>query len=724
MKNVSKILLVSLLLLFAIVSFAQNNDKTNKLKQVIKTSKGVTKVLYLDTLSRFFWDVNADSSIYYANLALNEAKIDKSNFALGEAYNSVGNAYSEKGNDEKAIEFYTKSKDYRLEEGKLDKVGDSYHNMGISALLLKKYSESISYYKQSAELYNKTGKKILEGITYNSIADIYKQLHELNKALEYALKALNILQEEKNDSYIANTYNFIGSIHADLKNLDLAQEYYQKAYDIWKKKNSIEGQTTGVNNLGTIFDEKGDHEKALLYYQKSLELAKQLKDSIGIATALNNIGYTFVKINQMEKAISAYESSLEISKRNKIYDSYMNTCNNLASAYLKVNNLNKAEYYLNVVLKNINKITELQFAEETYLLLSKLNERRGNYKKAFEYKNKQLIYNDSIFHTQQLQSIAEMQTRFETETREREIELLKKTNEVRELELDKQRNFKNILVLTTFLLLLLVASAFYILYVSRKANKLQSEKNKALETANKKLTTSEDSLRELNATKDKLFSIIAHDLKNPFNALIGFSDILDRNYIVLSDEERKEYIAIVNESAQSLFKLLDNLLQWTRTQTGTINYVSEHFKLLPIIRQEIANLNPNSEKKKIKITTNIDDKFEVFADKNSVSVIIRNLISNAIKFTDHNGAIKVNAEIKDNMAVISVKDSGIGISSDNIDRIFLLDGSISTKGTANESGTGLGLLLCKEFVEKNNGKIWVDSKKGEGSNFFFTLPLT
>ncbi|HPD96220.1 MAG TPA: hypothetical protein PLA24_10040, partial [Tenuifilaceae bacterium] len=118
MKNVSKILLVPLLLLFAIVSFAQNNDKTNKLKQVIKTSKGVTKVLYLDTLSRFFWDVNADSSIYYANLALNEAKIDKSNFALGEAYNSVGNAYSEKGNDEKAIEFYTKSKDYRLEEGK------------------------------------------------------------------------------------------------------------------------------------------------------------------------------------------------------------------------------------------------------------------------------------------------------------------------------------------------------------------------------------------------------------------------------------------------------------------------------------------------------------------------------------------------------------------------------------------------------------------------------
>jgi signal transduction histidine kinase len=384
--------------------------------------------------------------------------------------------------------------------------------------------------------------------------------------------------------------------------------------------------------------------------------------------------------------------------------------------------LDKCEEYLNIVLGNLKSITELAYIQETYQLLSELYAKRGNYKKAFEFKSLQLAYNDSIYNQQQVRNILETQTRFETEAKEREIQLLKKDNEIKQLEFEKQRNFQNILTFITILLAIAIAVTIYISRIIRKKNLLLAEKNRALEEANKKMAETEVNLRELNATKDKLFSIIAHDLKNPFNALLGFSDILERNYNFLSDEERIEYIGVINDSTQSLYKLLDNLLQWTRTQTGTITYIPENFKLLPLVKQEITNVNLNSEKKKISITVNIDENISVFADKNTTATIIRNLLSNAIKFTDLGGHIEIAARYKDQMVETSVSDSGIGINDNDLDRIFMLDGSFTTKGTSNESGTGLGLLLCKEFVEKNNGKIWVESEKGKGSTFFFTLP--
>ncbi len=412
---------------------------------------------------------------------------------------------------------------------------------------------------------------------------------------------------------------------------------------------------------------------------------------------------------------------MAISRQIGEIESYLNTCNNVASVYLKAGMLDKCEMYLNIVLGNLKSITELAYIQETYQLLSELYAKRGNYKKAFDL-SRCSWHTTTAYTTSNRSENTRNSNQFETEAKEREIQLLKKENEIKQLEFEKQRNFQNILTFITILLAIAIAVTIYISRIIRKKNLLLAEKNRALEEANKKMAETEVNLRELNATKDKLFSIIAHDLKNPFNALLGFSDILERNYNFLSDEERIEYIGVINDSTQSLYKLLDNLLQWTRTQTGTITYIPENFKLLPLVKQEITNVNLNSEKKKISITVNIDENISVFADKNTTATIIRNLLSNAIKFTDLGGHIEIAARYKDQMVETSVSDSGIGINDNDLDRIFMLDGSFTTKGTSNESGTGLGLLLCKEFVEKNNGKIWVESEKGKGSTFFFTLP--
>lgn len=726
MKRTIKYLpiLFSALWISASAQVNSRNAVIDSLTTIANSNKGIIRVTAYDKISRLYWQSNPDSSIYYASLALSEAEKDKSDACYGEAYNSLGNAYSSKGEFEQSIEFYTKSMEHRERSNDMLKVSYSLSNLSFSLQNLKRYSEAMDALKRAASICNSIGNAQDEALINQQIAALYKNLQDLNRSLEFALKAVNINLSNNITTGLANNYNFIGLLHKDLKNFDLAEEYFLKSLKIWQQEKNEEGLSNTYNNLGIVYDEKKDAQKALEYYSKSLELSKKLEDLKGIAVAYNNIGYLSIRINQIDAGIDSYLKSIKISHDLNDIESYLNTYNNIAIAYLKKNNIEKSEEYVNLVLKEFDKVKDLAIIQETYKILSNINSKKGNFKKAFEYKTIELAYNDTLYTQQQTSNIIEMQTRFETEAKEREIQILKKDNDIKQLEFERQRFFQRILIIISILfLIILVGGAMSFRYI-RRSNKLLEQKNIEFENANIKLIESEKNLRELNATKDKLFSIIAHDLKNPFNALMGFSDLLDKNYNFLSEEERKEYIGVVSDSTQNLYKLLDNLLQWTRTQTGAITYISENFKLYPLIKQEVDILSPNADKKKININLKVDETQNVFADKNSIATVVRNLVSNAIKFTSNGGWIEIDAKQNNKYVEISVSDSGIGIKGDDIDKIFMLDSSFTTKGTANESGTGLGLLLCKEFVEKNNGKIWAESKKGKGSTFYFTLPLS
>lgn len=725
MKHTLKYLpiLFSALWISASAQVNSRNAVIDSLAAIANSNKGILRVTAYDKISRLYWQTNPDSSIYFASLALSEAEKDKSDACYGEAYNSLGNAYSSKGEFEQSIEFYTKSMEHRERSNDMLKVSYSLSNLSFSLQNLKRYSEAMDALKRAASICNSIGNAQDEALINQQIASLYKNLQDLNRALEYALKAVNINLSNNITTGLANNYNFIGLLHKDLKNFDLAEEYFLKSLKIWQQEKNEEGLSNTYNNLGIVYDEKKDAQKALEYYSKSLELSKKLGDLKGIAVAYNNIGFLSIRINQIDAGIDSYLKSIKISHDLNDIESYLNTYNNIAIAYLKKNNIEKSEEYVNLVLKEFDKVNDLAIIQETYKILSDINSKKGNFKKAFEYKTIELAYNDTLYTQQQTSNIIEMQTRFETEAKEREIQILKKDNDIKQLEFERQRFFQRILIIISILfLIILVGGAMSFRYI-RRSNKLLEQKNIEFENANIKLIESEKNLRELNATKDKLFSIIAHDLKNPFNALMGFSDLLDKNYNFLSEEERKEYIGVVSDSTQNLYKLLDNLLQWTRTQTGAITYISENFKLYPLIKQEVDILSPNADKKKININLKLDENQIVYADKNSIATVVRNLVSNAIKFTSNGGWIEIDAKQNSKFVEISVSDSGIGIKGDDIDKIFMLDSSFTTKGTANESGTGLGLLLCKEFVEKNNGKIWAESKKGKGSTFYFTLPL-
>jgi signal transduction histidine kinase len=233
-------------------------------------------------------------------------------------------------------------------------------------------------------------------------------------------------------------------------------------------------------------------------------------------------------------------------------------------------------------------------------------------------------------------------------------------------------------------------------------------------------------LRATNATKDRFFNIIAHDLKNPFNAIIGFASLLTDEWNDFDDDDKIAMISSIKSSSEGAYELLMNLLEWSRLQVGKINFEPEFIDYESLIRLNFSLLRTAAEKKNIKlVSTGLCDKM-VWADPNMIKTVIRNLLTNAIKFTPANGTITINCHKNHDypgMILISIQDNGIGMSHAEIKTLFSLNDSQSKTGTDGETGTGLGLILCKEFVEKNKGKIWVESEHGKGSTFFIALPV-
>jgi signal transduction histidine kinase len=229
-------------------------------------------------------------------------------------------------------------------------------------------------------------------------------------------------------------------------------------------------------------------------------------------------------------------------------------------------------------------------------------------------------------------------------------------------------------------------------------------------------------LRELNASKDKFFSIIAHDLRSPFNSIIGFSEILLENAQVRNYDVYEEYTQIILNSARRAMDLLSNLMEWSRSQTGRINFNPESFEMANFIEEIGLLFTEVAKQKSIQIVREINESVPVYADKDMISTILRNLVSNAIKFTYFGGKITISVQDNPEELIVSISDSGVGMKKEKIDGLFHIEHNTSTKGTNNEKGTGLGLILCKEFVEKHEGRIWVESELGKGSVFSFTIP--
>jgi signal transduction histidine kinase len=323
--------------------------------------------------------------------------------------------------------------------------------------------------------------------------------------------------------------------------------------------------------------------------------------------------------------------------------------------------------------------------------------------------------NDFIQKEESDQKLLEAQNRYVLDQKESQIDKLDSVRKQREREIAEQRKVRNFLFAIIGLGIVVVLLILYLYALKRRSNK-------QLKAAHARVEQQNVELQNLNATKDKFFSILGHDLKSPLNSLSSFSGLLINYFDSLSKEEIQTLARDLDKSLKNLYSLLDNLLEWARSQTGNINFTPEQFDLTNVLQENKELLQVQAGNKEITLYQERTSPLIVSTHKHSITTVVRNLVANAIKFTPQGGNIKIQASEKQNEIVISIVDTGVGMSEATIQKLFRIDSKVSTIGTANEKGTGLGLVLCKDFVEKNGGRLWVESEEGKGSTFSFSIP--
>lgn len=349
------------------------------------------------------------------------------------------------------------------------------------------------------------------------------------------------------------------------------------------------------------------------------------------------------------------------------------------------------------------------------------NRSAGNYQRALSDYDTYIELKDSIFTKKKNQQISEIQTRFETKQTEKELKIQK-------LETQKAETIRNYLLIILFLIIVLLLFVYSRYKLKEKANKKIREREKELEHLTEELKTqkellekSEAELGEANSAKDKFISIMAHDIKNPLGTIIGFSDNLKEDYDELDDKEKKEYISSIEQVSNNLLELLNNLLNWAQLQDNRLHFHPKDVRLNEIIENSVKYYRDTAKNKNISINAQEDGDLIVKADPDMLQTILRNLINNSIKFTEKSGSVNIKALNDNGNVKLEVEDTGIGMNEEELSKLLKIDEHFSSTGTNREKGSGLGLLLCKEMIDKHNSKLNIESRKNEGSRFYFYL---
>jgi signal transduction histidine kinase/Tfp pilus assembly protein PilF len=746
----------------AIVCFGQEQE-IDSLLNLLPVSPDMKKIEILNDVSRLHWGISLEKSAEYAAEALQIAEEIKSRKGIADALNRLGNAeyylsnyekarnhyirslrireeiedyegiiassnnlavlFYASGNTDKSLEYYLKALDISRQIDNQSEIAEYSVNVGSTLVRLHRPDEAKSYLEDALDIYLEIDDPVGTAEAYNHLGSMKQESLNFGSALEFHLKAFSIYDEIQSVQGLAITYNNIGLVYSRLEKEDLALDYFLNALTYFQKIPGHKlGHASALNNIGTIYQHQKDYSKALDYYEQVLDIYMETRNESGMATVFHNIGMIQMDLKDYQEALESYMKSVEIHKRRNDRSALANNYNNVGELYLLQGNNHKALQYLKEASSIAEGINAMNILLENYNFQSKAYSNLRNYREALNWSREYRNLKNRVFNLESQNRIMELHVRFEADHKSKEIELLRRNTELQELRLSRQRFQRHFFLLIIGLIIILILIVQNKSRIRIATNKLLMERNKQLEDLNLKLKESEKEQLMIGATKDKFFSIIAHDLKNPFNALLSFSEMLHGNIREFTQDEIRAYVEIIQKSTSNLYLLLENLLHWSSTQTGKIDYHPETFTLNSFVHQIIQIMRLSAQKKNISISSEIDPSLEVHADKNLLSTVIRNLIGNAIKFTYENGKIHVLAVQTNGEVKIAVTDDGIGIDPDDLDKLFRIDFNVTNLGTSDEKGTGLGLILCKEFVEKNGGIIWAESKPGEGSSFQFTIP--
>ena len=536
---------------------------------------------------------------------------------------------------------------------------------------------------------------------YYALSNLYYNAGNFPAALQNAIASLHAWQALSNYSGEVKCNQIMTSIYIQSKDYESAKKYCEQAIDICTAHNLSEQKSQSLNLLGVVYGCMEQPEKGLDIYNQLLKLYTQEGNVQGQMYALNNIGILLQKLKKYDEAVQTLAQAEKIA--DTMSDPYFKGCvyDNIAQLNYRMGDLDKSEANGLIAVDMALKASDPSLLSDIYPLLKKVYQQKGDYQKALDFADKYITLKDTLFSSERVKVTKDLQTKYETDIKDQQI-----AAQTQKLTYNYRLNIA-LLVLAA----LLFAIAFQIWLSRRKKVHL-----------NKLITKQKQELEQVNKVKDKMFSIVGHDVIKPINSLISFAEILD------SGDLQPERLSVYTEELKSSLKytsgVMINLLNWGRSQMEGYKPILEQFDLYNIAEEVVAGLKSEATRKDTVIDNKIPRNTILYADINMTSIIVRNLVSNAIKFTK-NGSITLSVAITDKNVQIYIEDTGIGMSKEKV-QLFNTSKDFqpiaSTLGTNKEQGTGLGLQLCRTFASLMHGNISVESGNGAGSKFTVILP--
>lgn len=536
------------------------------------------------------------------------------------------------------------------------------------------------------------------GLARNGLGIIEGRSGNFNVATRYFLSALKVSQDIANTSGIINSYLNLGAVNEQSNNLDKALGYYNMALSIHDTP-LTNSSVSLYNNIGIVYAKKGNLKKAVEYFQTALQKSDKPEYAGTHILALINLGIACQESEEDEKALAYLNEALQIAKNRNLPESHARVLTNISAITTKTNPA-KAIEELKEALQIAKRIGQKPILDDIYTGLVEDYKKMGNYKDAVSLMQEQVDLEDSTFSIAKAKEIANLESVYELE---------RSNARIKELKLEQQKN----LLKRNISIMIAISLAIALIFISIYYNKTKR--------LNEILAKREAELKKSNTVKDKLFSMIGHDLRGPIaNIPVMMKMLEDEN---TTTEERKYLLDSMTQQAQASMETLDKLLQWGKSQIKGRGLRPENFNTAEYLHNNIKLIKSIADQKQITIVNKVDTDTPVYGDPAHFDFIFRNLLSNAVKFTHVNGSVEINADknLRQGFTVFIIKDDGVGIEKEQLQHIFEPLFSSSTRGTANERGTSMGLMLCKEFVMENDGDIWVESEHGKGSTFYFSF---
>lgn len=731
-------------------------EKSKSLAEKLNYEIGIADALKIEAIY-YYYQGNIDQSFQNLDTAISKYKEKDNLKGLANAYNNYALVLNTYGKYKNSTEKYLLALDINKKRKDTTSIIRNLVNLGNSVSNQTEYKQAQSYFDEAIKLAEAIEDKQQQANIYNGYAILDERTGNFDEAKKNILKAQRIYKELDVPAYLFITYNNLANIERKQSNYDEAIRNFQEALKIAQEIDNKRYQGIVLNNIASCWYNLENYDKALEMYKASAKIAEPIDQRTYMAS-ISNVALIYSNeednTEKLKEAIKIYKEAEAYYLEQNTKGDLTNAYNNLASVYfslkdtvsaksyfLKAQKLGEeisAKYYLAntyynlaMIFKSEKKLVkstdlakkayelaiELDLLDETLSsaqLLADIFEKEGEFEKALLYQRKVQDVSDQLSDKEKIKELGKLEAELEFKLIEDEIKL---ENERKLLEKETKLKRQNILIILFSVIVIALSIIVFLLF---KVKKNKEKINKILKTSQDKIEKQNLELKDLHQQKNKLFSIISHDLRGPLKNLKSFFEMRLNSHI--SDKEFTAMIPEIDRNLEGTIVLTDNLLNWASNLVKNQKITPEDVSVFNIAKKVENLFRTSLEKKGINLVLDLDQETKIYTSGNNLELIIRNLVSNAIKYSHENETIKISCEEQEEDFKICVEDNGSGMPETQKNNLF--KGKLeSIVGTNKEEGTGIGLLLCKNFIDEINGDIWVEfSEIGKGTVICFTIP--